>query len=839
MRVPVLPSGTVTFLFTDIEGSTRLLQELGAGYAGLLEAHEGVVRYALAGNGGVEVDTQGDAFFAAFASARDAVAAAAEIQRGLSETVTRVRIGLHTGEAELRGERYVGLDVHRAARICSAAHGGQVLMSQSTRDLVDADARDLGEHRLKDLLAPQRLFQLAVPGLPDEFPPPQTLERRRTNLPVQATPLVGRERELAEARVLLERGGRLLTLTGPGGAGKTRLALQLAADSVDAFEDGVFFVDLSALRDVELVLPTVAQALGVRDVGGQTAGARLTEALGDSKTLIVVDSVEQVVDSAPEVGRLLAACPGLEIVATSRAALRLTGEQEYPVPPLPEDEAVELFAERARAVRPGFELNGDRPAVAEICARLDGLPLAIELAAARVKLLPPPKLLERLDHSLSLLTGGARDAPERHQTLRATIDWSYELLEGDERKLLARLSVFAGGFTLDGAEAVCGATLDSVASLVEKSLVTEREADDGDPWFGLLETVREYARERLEELDEVKDLSERHAEYVLELVESVARPDAPNEGLVVAIAREFENVRAAHAWFGHTGDVDRGLRLAVGAFWTTWKLGGSAEMDGWINELLERAESADPAARADAHGVAALAAAFRSDRPASRRHAEAGLALARELDDPRRIEWALRTMSFMEEDPAEKRRLLLECEALLEGTTAVAPRAWVKLMMAASYEAEGNVDRAYSLTDEAVRMFESIGLHWEATNARIYGAAALYAAGRGAEIGRVVEEALRESVDFGALGSIAEALSLLAGVRAGSDAAVGTRLAGAARTLWERERMVPPDAGLRAALEDAERLGRDALGDAYEAEWEAGRALSVDEAVALALVDRQ
>src|SRR4051812_31908813 len=421
-RVPGLPSGTVTFLFTDIEGSTRLLQEVGAQYAGLLDAHEAVVREALASRGGVEVDTQGDAFFAAFASARDAVAAAAEIQRGLADSATRVRIGLHTGEAELRSERYVGIDVHRAARICSAAHGGQVLMSQSTRDLVQTDTRDLGEHRLEDLLAPQRLYQLVIAGLPAEFAPPQTLERWRTNLPVQATPLVGRERELAEARALLGRaGGRLLTLTGPGGTGKTRLALQLAAEALDVFEDGVFFADLSALREAELVLPAVAQVVGLRDAPGAPVAERLGEFLAAKRTLLVLDSVEQVVDSAPEVGRLLAACAGLEVVATSRAPLRLSGEQEYPVPPLGEDEAVELFAERARAVKPGFELDGDRPVVAEICARLDGLPLAVELAAARVKLLPPAKLLERLGQRLTLLTGGARDTPERHQTLRATI----------------------------------------------------------------------------------------------------------------------------------------------------------------------------------------------------------------------------------------------------------------------------------------------------------------------------------------------------------------------------------------------------------------------------------
>ena len=451
-----LPSGTVTFLLTDIEGSTSLLHELGDGYAAALAEHRGVLRAAFTAHDGVEVDTQGDAFFAAFARASDAVSAAVAIQHELAPGPIRVRVGLHTGEPLLTDEGYVGLDLHRGARVCAAGHGGQVLLSQPTRDLVDVDARDLGEHRLKDLLEPQRLYQLGA----EEFPPLKTLDW--TNLPVQATPLVGRERELTEAVALL-REKRLLTLVGPPGAGKTRLALQLAAEVADEFEH-VWWVGLQEIRDPELVEPTIAQTIGAR--------SDLAGFLRNRRALLLLDNVEQVLGFAPRLAELVGGSSNLKLLATSREPLHLTLEQQYPVPPLPEDDAMALFSERARAVRPGFAANG---AVADICRRLDGLPLAIELAAARVKVLPPDALLARLEQRLPLLTGGARDVPERQQTLRATIAWSYDLLDLHEQELMARLSVFAGGWTLEAAEAVCDCELETLASLVDKSLVRERD----------------------------------------------------------------------------------------------------------------------------------------------------------------------------------------------------------------------------------------------------------------------------------------------------------------------------------------------------------------------------
>jgi predicted ATPase len=542
-----LPSGTVTFLFSDIEGSTRLLHELGDEYAAALADHRSVFRTAFAANGGVEVDTQGDAFFSAFARASDAVAAAADIQRELAPGPIRARIGLHTGEPQITDEGYVGLDVHRGARVCAAGHGGQVLLTQPTRELVDVEVFDLGEHRLKDLLEPQRLFQLGG----DEFPPLKTLDW--TNLPVQATPLVGRGQELAAAIALL-REQRLLTLVGPPGTGKTRLALQLAAEVADEFEH-VWWVALDQIHDPQLVETTIAQTIGARD--------DLAGFLRDRRALLLLDNVEQVLDFAPRLAELVAGAGNLKLVATSREPLRLTLEQQYPVPPLPEDDAMALFGERARAVRPDFAANG---AVAEICRRLDGLPLAIELAAARVKILLPDALLARLEQRLPVLAGGARDAPQRQQTLRAAIAWSYDLLEDREQEAVARLSVFAGGWTLESAEAVSECDLETLASLVDKSLVRER-----DGRFSMLETIREFARERLTEQETDGRSLRRHAEYFLEHAQVHGEEHGEDLNLEEFewFGREHDNLRAALDWWHEQEAPEPELRLinACSVFW--------------------------------------------------------------------------------------------------------------------------------------------------------------------------------------------------------------------------------------------------------------------------------
>ena len=493
-----LPTGTVTFLFTDIEGSTKLLHELGDEYADVLAEHRRILREAFSAHDGVEVDTQGDAFFVAFPRATDAADAAAESQRALAEGPVRVRMGIHTGEPIRTDEGYVGLDVHRAARIAAAGHGGQVLVSQTSRDLLDGhvDLSDLGQHRLKDLTAAQRIFQLGE----GDFPPLKSLNR--TNLPVAANVLVGRDQELEELGALLSNSARLVTVTGTGGSGKTRLALQVAAELSDEYRDGVFFVPLAPVHEAELVVPTIEQAVSVRELAE----------LGSAEALLVLDNFEHLLAVAGDLSAFLAEAPAVKLLVTSRAPLRIAAEHEYALEPLKEDEAVELFLRRARAVKREVTLD---QSVAEICRRLDGLPLALELAASRVKILDPPVLLERLDSRLALLTGGARDAPERQQTLRATIEWSYGLLEPALQLAFRRLSIFAGSFSLEAAEAVTETGLEDVASLVDWSLLKP----SGEGRFFMLETIREYAAELLERDQDHDRLRDLHLGFFLALVE--------------------------------------------------------------------------------------------------------------------------------------------------------------------------------------------------------------------------------------------------------------------------------------------------------------------------------
>jgi predicted ATPase/class 3 adenylate cyclase len=534
------PTGTVTFLFTDIEGSTRMWEQDPQAMSDALARDDDILQNATQSSGAHVFKTVGDAFCVAFSDASDALEAALASQRSLSAEgweegfVIRARMALHTGSVEESGGDYFGPPVNRVARLLSAAHGGQTLLSSATTELVrdtlpeGTELRDLGERRLKDLFRPERVFQLAAPGLPSEFPVLRTLEGYPNNLPLQPTPLVGREREVAEiADRARSEEARLLTLTGPGGMGKTRLALQAAADLLEEFEDGVFFVVLATITDPELVAFTIAVSLGVKESGDQPLEEGLKAYLREKNLLLVLDNFEQVLEGASLVGELLGTCPKLKILATSRIPLRLYGEQEYPVPPLAlpdprvlppvevltQYEAVRLFVERARAVKADFFVtNENAPAVAEICARLDGLPLAIELAATRIRILPPQKMLERLSNRLKLLKGGARDLPTRQQTLRGAIDWSHDLLEEDEKTLFGRLSVFSGGRTLEAIEEICDPegdldALEGVESLVEKSLLKQEEGPYGEWRFVMLETVQEYSREKLGESVEAEESS--------------------------------------------------------------------------------------------------------------------------------------------------------------------------------------------------------------------------------------------------------------------------------------------------------------------------------------------
>jgi predicted ATPase/class 3 adenylate cyclase len=639
-----LPNGTVTLLFTDIEGSTRILQQLGERYAEALLEHRRLLREAFQHHGGVEVDTQGDAFFYAFSKATDAVVAAQKGQAALAGSQLRVRMGIHTGEPLLTNEGYVGVDVHRAARICSAAHGGQIVLSQATARLVEMDLGDLGEHRLKDLAAPQRLYQLGH----EAFPPLRT--PNFSNLPVQQTALIGRERECAEAGALL-REHRLVTLVGPGGGGKTRLALQVAADAIDEFEDGVVWVPLATIRDPALVEPAIAQALGVKD--------DVASHLANRQVLMLLDNFEQVVDAAPRLAELLGLSPGLRLLVTSREPLHLTGESEYDVPSLPMTEAVALFTERARGVKAGFEPD---EAVAEICRRLDGLPLAVELASARVRVLTPVQMLERLSRRLDLLTAATRDIPVRQRTMRATIDWSYELLNPDEQELFVRLGVFSGGCTLDAAEAVCQANLDTLESLIAKSLVRQQQSR-----FAMLQTVREYALERLDRSPEREQLRNAHARYYLALGEEggPVLTRGPDETWTPRFIDDHDNLRATLEHFMQSGETELELRV-VAAIWRFW-----FDLGLWreSRRAIERA-LASPSATSPARVIAVLGAAWtasrQGDTQAGKAFAEEGMRLSRELGDDVLIARSLNVLAVLENDGTRASSLLEESARLFE-----------------------------------------------------------------------------------------------------------------------------------------------------------------------------
>jgi predicted ATPase/class 3 adenylate cyclase len=604
----VLPTGTVTFLFTDIEGSTRLWERDASAMKSALARHDEILRSAIEERDGHVFKTVGDAFCAAFSSAPEALGAAISAQRALHDeeweegAMIRVRMVLHTGAVEERGGDYFGPALNRVSRLLSAGHGGQTLLSLATQELVrdalpdGARLDDLGERRLKDLFRPERVFQITSPGLPSDFPPLRTLENLRNNLPLQPTPLIGREREVGEVCGRLgQEEIRLLTLTGPGGTGKTRLALQAAADLLEDFEEGVFFVSLAAVTDPDLFFKEIAGALGLRESGDVPLEDLLKEYLGRRELLLVLDNFEHLLSAVPLVGELLSAAPRLKVLATSRIPLGLYGELDYAVPPLSipdtkrlppievlsQYEAVRLFIERAGAAKAGFEITSENaPAVAEICARLDGLPLAIELAAARIKLLPPKVLLTRLANRLKLLTGGAKDLPARQRTLRGAIEWSHDLLEEGEKTLFARLSVFSGGRTLEAIEAICDAegdlpvdALDGVSSLLDKSLLVREETSEEGSRFVMLETIHEYASEKLHESGEAAEVSRLHAEYFMAFAEEAELEGPDQVSWMERLEADHDNFRAALSWLLQVGKAELALRIG-GALWLFWRIRG-------------------------------------------------------------------------------------------------------------------------------------------------------------------------------------------------------------------------------------------------------------------------
>jgi predicted ATPase/class 3 adenylate cyclase len=669
----------VTFLFSDIEGSTRLLRELGTEeYRRAQDAHGAIMRAAVVENEGVEVRTEGDSFFVVFPSAVGALRTAVTAQRTLANQSwpgggdIRVRIGLHTGEGIVGGDDYIGMEVNRAARIAATGHGGQVVLSETTRALVTSELpdgvsiRDLGSHRLKDFSEAQRLHDLVIADLDSDFPPLVTVDPARTYLPAERTSFVGREDDIAELSALLD-AHRLVTVTGPGGTGKTRLALRAAA----VRRGDVCFVDLSTVRDAALIPGAIVRALRLREIPGVHPVDALTEHLRDVQMLLVLDNMEQLAHDASAVGAILDAAPDLTVLVTSRIPLHLGGEREYRVEPLalPEtetdpdtiasSEAVRLFIDRASDVQKGFGVTDENAAAfARIVARLDGLPLALELAARKLRVLDPQALADRLEHRLPLLTGGASDSPERHRTLVGAIRWSEEGLHEDERRLFARLSVFAGGFTLEAAEAVCDDDVDVLSgldALVESSLVRRIDAPDGSLRFGMLETIREYAGERFAEMDaEDRELiGHRHAEYFRDLAER-AEPHLNAERQLEWLATfqlEHENIRAALDRAERSDDpeeVATGLRTAA-AIWRFWQQRG--HMTEGRNHLARLLSYPEAQRRDIARGLALGALGsldyWLNDYDAMQAAYEEAASIAEELGDRRLLAESLFNLSFV------------------------------------------------------------------------------------------------------------------------------------------------------------------------------------------------
>jgi predicted ATPase/class 3 adenylate cyclase len=913
-----LPTGTVTFLFTDIEGSTKLWEKGPRSMQIALTRHDALLWEAIEGHGGFVFKTVGDAFCAVFPTALGALKSALAAQRGLfSEAwgdeigALRARMALHTGTTHERDGDYFGPPVNRVARLLSAGHGGQILLSSSTQELVrdhlppETHLRDLGERRLKDLSRPERIFQLTAPDLPSEFPPLKTLETHTNNLPLQATPLIGREREVeAVCGLLRSPETRLLTLLGTGGTGKTRVGLQVAAELVDDFEDGVFFVPIAAITDPTLVAPTIARALGLSEGGARPAEELLEGYLRDRRTLLLLDNLEQVLEAAPVVDRLLSTAAGLKILATSRTPLGLYGEYEFPIPPLslpdPESlpplenlteyEAVRLFVERARAVRPDFSLAEDNaPAVVEICERLDGLPLAIELAAARIKLLTPQVLLDRLGNRLKILTGGARNLPERQRTLRNAIEWSYELLDEGEKMLFGRLGVFSSGATLEAMEAVCDTegdlptdVFEGASSLLDKSLLRQEEGAGGEPRFVMLETIHEFANAKLEGSGEAEAVRRVHAEYFLALAEE-AEPmlwGAEDAAWLERLEQEHDNMRAALHWAIEHEEGELALRVGGALRWFWYMEGYYSEGRRWLEVALGKEGPASAEARIKAlAGVGFLAvdqgdldraeaaadeglelstqagssslgtadfknilgelARLRGEHQRAARLVQDSLALHQEAGDKLGIAWSLGNLANVAGDRGdhERAKQLYEEGLALSRRLGSAELLGAYLISLGSESLlEGEPERAIALNEEAAELFRKRGRRGGLQHILDNLGRATLLRGDYERAETLHKESLRVSQDLGdkliASDSL-EGLACTAGAQ--GEAERSAILFGAAEGLREAEgyQQAPRDRSLREPYLAAAHAQ---IGEAtWSAAWEKGRSMEFEDAVVYAL----
>jgi predicted ATPase/class 3 adenylate cyclase len=854
-----LPSGTVTLLFTDIERSTVLAERLADRWPGVLGEHNRILREAFSAHGGIELGAEGDALFVAFTSAAEAAAAAATAQRALAahgwpaDGSVRVRMGLHTGEPTATADGYVGLDMHRAARVAAAAHGAQVLLSQTTRDVLPETLdgltfRDLGDHRLKDLTGPQRLHQLCIEGLSTDFPPPRTLEGRVTNLPAQPTPLVGRDRELDMVRaLLLAEDARMVTLTGPGGTGKTRLALQVAADTVDEFPGGVYGVLLAPVTDPEVVPLELASVLGIEEMPTQPMIDALKAGLAGRRTLILFDNFEHVGAAAPMLADLLAACPRLKLLVTSREPLRIAAERQYPVPPLPESDAVMLFVERARAVRPDFELTDETaPIVAEICERLDRLPLAVELAAAWSKVLPSAALLRRLERRLELPASRSADVPARQSTLREAIAWSYDLLPAEERRLHACLSVFMGGCTVEAAERVADPdgelgidVLEGIASLVDRSLLRESEDDEGEPRFSMLATIREFAREHLKEIGEEDGVLRRHALEFARFAEEADVGLRTGDQLLWfgRLENEHDNLRAALDSSAASGDGETALRLGGALGWFWYAHGHALEGCARLTDLLARTENAPEELRARTTYALGVLLDQRGESERAAELVERSLAVFREHGERESVARALNSLGTIRRglgDLESARSLLEESIGVRRELGDEAGTAGALSNLGVVAFEQGDLDGAEARFTETLALDRAHGNKWGAAVALDNLAGVALERGDYDKAGEFIRDTLtaaerladRELIAFGL-----EKAAVLAAAE-GSVARAG-RLAGAADGLRE-------SAGFERSRFDREWLERHlsaVAGEEFDGGRLAGRALEPDEALREAMDD--
>ena len=855
---------TYTFLFTDIEGSTRLLQRLGNDYPQVLEQHNRLIREAVGKADASEVDNAGDGFFFVFPTTSQALDATVEAQRSLADYnwprggSIRVRMGIHTGKAIFFGGNYVGLDVHRAARICAAGHGGQILISSSAQVCIgqelptNVSTKDLGYHLLKDLEQPEHLFQINIPGLLSDFPPLRARNARRHNLPSEVSDFVDREKELGEIANLLA-DNRLVTLSGPGGTGKTRLGLHIAAEVLPRFADGVFFIPLASIQDAQLVASTIGKNLGLSEIEGRSYEDVLADYLADKELLLFLDNFEQVIGAAILVSRLLTAAPGLRILVTSRIRLMIRGEQVYQVPPLDTPQegqyanldqlarvtGIDLFIRRAKAADPDFMLTQENSAaVIQIVRRLEGLPLAIELAAVHSRMYDPKTLAKLLDQKFKVLRGGSKDLPVRHQTLRGTIAWSYTLLDPTEQAIFRRLGVFVGGFFLDAVEAVVpsdldGTVLDVLTSLMDKSLL-QRRVQHGEVRLSMLEMIREYALEELVAAGEKQRMSALHAGYFLRLAEE-NEPHLTRQEQVAVIDRlsaDLDNFRAAIRSCLETGDFETGLRIES-ALWRFWNaIGLMREGRDGLELLLARVEG-PPGVRAKGMTGLAGLAYWQADYDQALACYQAALAIYQEIGDKYSQADTLLSMSTTYTWMGDYQTGGRLADQALDVFQSLGNREKEGMALMAKGFAcwrGGDLDRARPFWVASLNIALEVGDYIEAATKRLALASIIFQQGEHFQALKNSLDVMQDLVRLKNVTFTIMALDWIAAIAAYADPVGGMRLAGAANGLREilGGGMRPEASGLENARVTA---GRKLDSETIERLWAEGQDLNFNQAI--------